>query len=44
MTEWKRGYQHEEKKVNILFLGQGIEKVFIDDLTKALTSTGNVFK
>ena len=34
----------KKKKVNILFLGQGIEEDFIDDLTKALTSTGNVFK
>ena len=68
MTEWKRGYQKEEKKAmhyfrpnirrltifhkmknsrnktNILFLRQGIEEDFIDDLTKAFTSTGNVFK
>ena len=36
--------KNSRNKTNILFSRQGIEEVFIDDLTKALTSTGNVFK
>ena len=35
---------NSRNKTNILFLRQGFDEDFIDDLTKALTSIGNVFK
>ena len=36
--------KNSRNKRNILFLRQGIEEVFIDDLSKAHTKTGNVYK
>ena len=36
--------KNSRNKRNILFLRQGIEEVFIDDLSKAHTKAGNVYK